>query len=285
MPDFEGLPGRLEDELRAKGFTLRGFHKAVEAAAGGVRGTSYGTVYSYVKEPVSKEVFRPHILEAMAEVLGVRYEYLLEGTGARTEREELLRQETLEAEEDPHLGATLRAFRAFKKVQARLPALNRGLRPPLQEAFLRTTMDLLECGGRPFEDWTEEEMARIMEPLAWLWHLPAKALGTSNPEKDFTPKEYEAYFLSLYQALQAAMPEKGQGDPEKSAEILWRVKQGLGEFWIPLPPSARKLDGMWWYGPFCGNESHSDPNPIMMNREGKEYVCPVCGERQPVRNP
>jgi transcriptional regulator with XRE-family HTH domain len=274
MADVEGMAGRLREELKARSMDLRTFAEGVREASEGAMGSSYGSVWSYVKGKVSEESLRPNIVESMARVLGVRPEWLLDGEGARTRQEEMLRQERGKA--DPETERHLTAWRAFRRVRKRTPTGE--LNVPLEEAFLRLALDLLNA-ERPIEEWTEDEMEGVLEPLAWLWHLPATALRGRGYQKRVETREFEAYFMAMYQALAAIVPGPGTRDLVETKETLWKVRNALRGFRLTLPPSATKRDGVWWYGPFCPNETHKGPERPAMEYKDGVYTCPVCGER------
>ena len=84
--DKSGLGRNLKRELQAKGWTITKLRSEVTARLGeGHPHTSYGSVWSYVNGEAPDNP-RREVLEAMADALGVRVEYLLHD-GPRTDAE------------------------------------------------------------------------------------------------------------------------------------------------------------------------------------------------------
>lgn len=98
--DPAALSRTLKDELERQGLGYRAFQQRVAEEVGGVRGSSYGAVYSYVTKPPRHP--RPDIVRGMARVLGVLYSYLATGQGPRT-GDEAVAQEHVEAEQPPEI--------------------------------------------------------------------------------------------------------------------------------------------------------------------------------------
>ncbi|HZD06066.1 MAG TPA: helix-turn-helix transcriptional regulator, partial [Longimicrobiales bacterium] len=84
-PDAGALARRLAARLEEKGWTYKEFQQRVREAAQGARGTSYGSVWSYVNGEVAEP--RPRVLQAMADVLGLSTDWLVSGAGPRTRKE------------------------------------------------------------------------------------------------------------------------------------------------------------------------------------------------------
>ena len=84
--DSSGLGERLERELKGKGWAITKLRSEVTNRLGdGHPHTSYGSVWSYVNGQAPDNP-RREVLEAMADALGVRVEYLLHD-GPRTDAE------------------------------------------------------------------------------------------------------------------------------------------------------------------------------------------------------
>src|SRR5689334_10691178 len=84
MPEFDPVAFgfRLREELERAGLDVKAFQAKVVERGGAMVGTSYGSIWSFVKGHAPREP-RVEVIEAMAHVLGVLPSYLMIG-GPRT---------------------------------------------------------------------------------------------------------------------------------------------------------------------------------------------------------
>lgn len=108
----------LKKELEER-WELQKFQEAVRKASGEARGTSYGAVWSYVNAPPDHP--RPEVVQAMAEVLGIRFEYLATGKKPRTDADA---ERMAAAESDPAIDAARDRFWACLERSLLYPSLS-----------------------------------------------------------------------------------------------------------------------------------------------------------------
>lgn len=84
-PDFDptAFGQRLQRALEEKGWSIKPFQEALVERTGKAPGTSYGSVYGYVKG-MAPVVPRQEVSDAMAELLGLTPRYLLFGAGPKS---------------------------------------------------------------------------------------------------------------------------------------------------------------------------------------------------------
>lgn len=113
--DPEVFGERLRKEMAERGLDVKALHEAVARLTNNGRGTSYGSVWSYVNGQASPSGPREVVVAALAEALGVLPEYLL-GGGPRTREEAALRERivTILEEHKPTL---------FELLQDKIPEL------------------------------------------------------------------------------------------------------------------------------------------------------------------
>lgn len=223
--DSRALGVRLAERLHEKGWSYKEFQRRVQSAAGGARGTSYGTVWSYVNGEVSEP--RAKVVQAMADVLGLSTDWLLSGEGPRTHGEvarRSVRGETPEAKDDrtDRLGVL---YRAMEAARARLPQLESDLLTRRDHVIENLVVDLLESGGRGLETYGEGEVAEAMVLVSWLISLPLRILGPDELRR--RRRGAEEYVLAMGAALRIAMAEPPGGQPFNSLSRLRRLRAAL----------------------------------------------------------
>ena len=198
--DSRALGERLSARLQEKGWSYKEFQQKVHKAAAGARGTSYGTVWSYVKGEVAEP--RPRIVQAMADVLGLSPEWLASGDGPRTEKE--VARGTLAAEigdEKTHRLGTL--LRAMETARSRLPSLEAKLLERRDHVLENLVVDLLESGGRGLETYGEGEVAEAIVLIAWLMAVPLRMVGRDPQAGPPDTAEEYALVMAVRRVVQA----------------------------------------------------------------------------------
>lgn len=220
--DSRALGERLSARLQEKGWSYKEFQRKVQRAAEGARGTSYGTVWSYVNGEVAEP--RPRVVQAMAEVLGLSTEWLASGDGPRTHKEIARNTVGTEALDDrtSRLGTL---FRAMATARSRLPALEGQILERRDHVLENLVIDLLESGGRGLETYGEGEVAEAIVLVAWLMALPLRMVGP-DPLAG-RPDGAEEYVLVMATALRVAMPRSPGGQPFNALSRLRQLRTAL----------------------------------------------------------
>jgi transcriptional regulator with XRE-family HTH domain len=228
--DSGSLARRLTSALDEKGWGYEDFHRRVRDAAHGARGTSYGSVWSYVNGKVSEP--RAPVVLAMAEVLGVTYEWLATGDGPRT-CEDAARQDRTPRAAARDEGARRLAslLDAMEGARDRLPDPPARLLARQDRIVERLVIDLLESGGRTFDSHAEGEVAEATRLVTWLLTLPMVALGgTESLERR---DRREAYTLSMAAALRLALGSGPASRPDRVLSRLRRLRAATRDFMAP----------------------------------------------------
>lgn len=216
-------PHVLPDGREVEELDVKNLQEQVRAATRGATGTSYGSIWSYVNGKAPLEP-RREVVEALGEILDRVPHYLMFGEGPRTPLEAARREaETTPWDDDPNILA----LQALFAVKDRMPFDHLSLSTVGEQAWRDLAIELLASGGDELSGYSPEEMAEILEPLGWLWILPLAAFGTWEGQ---TIRDWDSYFLAMYQALRLAMPERGSGDPKDTARFLSGVREGMQQF-------------------------------------------------------
>ncbi len=184
------LKKALEDWKRGgAGRSISSFHRIL--AERQVPGSSYAMVHRYLRGQ-----WKPSLgfLEAAAEVLGVRKEWLTYGEGPRTAAEAAMASRTISV----GLGAVLVTETEAKLLDlagelglAELHAVRRRLIASCRDGHQAPPASEVEDLG----DWLGK---RVLEPLQWL-------------ESDLSKRQGEDYVRAACHALMLAMPESRAG--------------------------------------------------------------------------
>ena len=231
--DSQALGARLAASLQEKGWSYKEFQEKVQRAAGGARGTSYGTVWSYVNGEVSEP--KPRVVRAMADALGLSTQWLVSGRGPRTHKE-IAREslhEDLRHEKTARLGSLLRAM---ETARSRLPPLEGQLLERRDHVVENLVVDLLESGGRGLETYGEGEVAEAFTLTAWMMALPLRMLG---PDGGAGSRGVgEEYILAMAATIRLAMPGSPEGQPFGVLARLRRLRAALaGDRSASTPPA------------------------------------------------
>lgn len=232
--DSQALGARLTASLQEKGWSYKEFQKRVKSAAGGARGTSYGTVWSYVNGEVSDP--RPRIVQAMADALGLSPKWLTSGNGPRT-RTDLARDAARADVRDEKTARLGVLFRAMETARSRLPPLEAQLLERRDHVVENFVIDLLESGGRGLDTFGEGEVAEAFVLIAWMMALPLRMLG---PEESGGSRGGEEYVLAMTTAIRLAMPASPDGEPFGVLARLRRLRASLAgrqDTRAPSPPA------------------------------------------------
>jgi transcriptional regulator with XRE-family HTH domain len=225
--DSAALSRRLAGALQDKGWGYEDFHQRVRTAADGARGSSYGSVWSYVNGKVAEP--RPRIVRAMADVLGVTYEWLATGDGPKT-REELARSGSTPRAAALDAGADrlARLLAAMEGARERAPDPSAQLLARQDRVVERLVIDLLESDGRSFESYAEGEVAEATRLVTWLLTLPLIVLG--GTEALSRRGRREAYTLSMTAALRLALADGPESRPHRVLDRLRRLRAQTRSF-------------------------------------------------------
>lgn len=208
---------RIKAELRTFG-TLRQLHRRVAGQLGDdARGTSYGAIRAIVEGEVDHP--RPNVTRAIADSLGVRFEYLMELDALRTERVRRARETEEEALELPPFADIL---------GQRIPSF-RALPPVVQAGVVHTTLRWMDIDHRRFEASDPSNVddaavkaaaaivATILDPIE-AWSIPADRLDSDR---------WVDYCLAMLNALTLSAPR-----PDEIPEDLYAKSMAA-----PRPPS------------------------------------------------
>jgi transcriptional regulator with XRE-family HTH domain len=229
MVDSGTLSRRLASRLEEKGWGYEDFHRRVRDAADGARGSSYGSVWSYVNGKVAEP--RPQIVRAMAEVLGVTYEWLVTGEGPRTAEEVARTRTPKSAARDEGSHRLARLLEAMEGARERLPDPPARLLARQDRVVERLVIDLLESDGRSFDSYAEGEVADATRLVTWLLTLPLIALG--GTEALARGDRREAYTLTMAAALRLALTDGPECRPHRVLDRLRRLRAATREFMTP----------------------------------------------------
>lgn len=240
MTDFDpqAFGARLRDEMGVRGLDVKALREAVHLETGGARGTSYGSVWSYVNGQAPLEP-RREVVEGMAKVLRVRAAWLLHGVEPRTEGEAVARGEARTVGDDTP-PEWLPFMRGIAEARGRLAELYGGNSfLGRDDLLIGLAMRFLRSGGRPLESYSEEQVAEAVFLLGWLIFLPGNALGGSDYLNN--QGEYESYFLAMVAALRIAMPGHDRAYPLSSLDEL-RAARAAWEARFPIPASPEAAE-------------------------------------------
>lgn len=221
MTDLVADPGaladRLSERLRERGWGYEDFHRKVRDASGGVRGTSYGSVWAYANGKIQEP--RPRVVRAMAEVLGVTYDWLMTGRGPRTVQEAARTEpRTRPAGDRPRVDRVARLLEAMDAEEGRVatPGAGSGHDRVVQALVI----DLLESDGLGLDRYAEGEVREAVRLVSWLLTFPLAAIG----EGSLSPEVRRAYLLSTAAAVRLALPASPDGRPLNILDRMRRLR-------------------------------------------------------------
>jgi transcriptional regulator with XRE-family HTH domain len=223
--DADSVGHRLSERLQERGWGYEEFHRRVREAAGGARGSSYGSVWAYVNGKVSEP--RPAVVRAMAEVLDVTYDWLMTGKGPRTVEDAARDRRTEAASPRPSvqrgsIDRVGRLLRAMEEARERMPPEAARLVGRNGRVIEQLVIDLLESDGLGLDRYAEGEVAEATRLVAWLLILPLDALGAQDlPD---SRDRSESYLLSMAAAIRLALPEAPHGRPRNVLDRLRRLR-------------------------------------------------------------
>lgn len=221
----DGLARRLSSTLEERGWGYEDFHRRVREAAAGARGSSYGSVWSYVNGKVAEP--RPRIVRAMADALGVTYEWLVSGQGPRTTEEAARTRTPPAAAREEGQQRLARLLEAMEGARERLPEPPARILARQDRVVERLVIDLLESDGRSFESYAEGEVAEATRLVTWILTLPLVTLG--GTEALARRDRREAYTLTMAAALRLALSDGAESRPHRVLERLRRLRAATRE--------------------------------------------------------
>lgn len=238
MPQVDplALGKRLSKEMARSKLTLEGFRLAVENRSGHARGTSYGSIWSYVNGQGSAEP-RRELIEAMADVLGVLPDYLLTGRGPRTKEDAAMQEAGLyvdERRDDEDIKRWRIVYRAISAAESKLPYLATTSFEGTRDAILEDlTMAFFRSGRLPLDGYTNGQFVEAVFLLAWLLTLPAAVFG---PSTDIG----EGYFMAMGSAL-ATLVRQEASPVDTLAKLRTAKKAWEAAYQPPLDPEQAAL--------------------------------------------
>ena len=243
MPTFDpkAFGERLRDALEEGGWDVKKLRQAVHTKTGGARGTSYGSVWSYVngQAPIDP---RREVVEALSELLDRLPEFLMYGEGPRTKREEQTEKARKEArvhEEGGEIEPWRESYDAMRAGMDRRSLLwSRATYFYTTEAlFQGLVIDFLESGGEEFLTWSPEDIEEVAFWLVSLIDAPVDALRPVEPGMNLAMRKWPEYFAAMTMAIGAALPEEGYGRPREILKEL-RASQELKKHFDSLLRSS-----------------------------------------------
>ena len=225
-PPQNDYAARLRQVREAHGEDIKTFHARVKNA--GDLKVSYAAARHYDFDRVAP----PDYFVAVAKEYPVRLDWLLTGEGPWTELEAKM-IEAVASADDAYEMAWQALERAEKRIRA--PFRLSDLDDVNQVVWLGLAVRFLRGGGeRRFEDYTEDQILHALEPFVWLLSLPWIAVRTNQTrDTSLTPRLANTYFLAMYQVLNVALPQPGEGDTDASIKFLHSFKQALTErLWL-----------------------------------------------------
>ena len=213
------IADRLSERLREKGLGYEDFQRRVREASDGARGTSYGSIWAYANGRVSEP--RPRVVRAMADVLGVTYEWLMTGRGPRTVAEAAREEGTGGRADDPdrkEIDRVARLIEAMDAEEGRVPSP--GPRSRHDRVVQALVIDLLESDGLGLDRYAEGEVREAVRLVSWLLTFPLDAVGSGR----LKPEMRHAYLLSIAAALRMALPPSPEGRPRSVLDRLRRLR-------------------------------------------------------------
>lgn len=224
-PTSSGYQDRLAQALERgpRPMSVRGLHQGLEDRFPDLRGTSYGGVRHYVEGKVTSP--RVELLRAMAEVLGVRPDWLAFGEGPMTEEEARLAEDLDVGEVERREAARRRELRdAFTRGFPPFPRLGALARTAMMEVANRISVYSESFGDEPPElpgPWAlagpDHDLERA-EAVGRMFMAAFEALRL-DPR---TLRALDRYVALQAQALLTMIPDRAQGEegarfsPEKS---------------------------------------------------------------------
>ena len=207
-----------------------------------LRGSSYGGIRQYVEGKIESP--RVDLLEAIADVLGVRPEWLTFNDGPMTKRQEQAQKVRKRTKAQEERGE-------FEPWQERYDSMLVGMKRPLplwgvagyfyatEPLVQGLVVDVLESGGEDLLKWSPEDVEEVTYWLMKLIAAPARDLRPGGPELvGRVMEKWPEYFAAMTMAIRAALPPEGQGRPR---EILarHRANEKFERWLVPTTSSPR----------------------------------------------
>jgi hypothetical protein len=218
MPEFDpkAFGSRLRGEMRERGVETKALQEDVRERTGGARGTSYGSVWSYVNGQAPVEP-RREVVEAMAVELGVLPEYLLHG-GPRT----LAEAEVASA----HEAEQPRFYARMLEELPRLKEFDPGLHMALLGVLERWATACERSGMTFDEDEVETHMLGfLLSSWAFMWQPLESWARWLGREIQSDQRSVSDYLMAMCHALNLSM--QAVAPPGLTADVV--------ESWPPLP--------------------------------------------------
>ena len=200
---------RIKSELEHFG-TLRELHQEVRERLGShIRGTSYGAVRAIVEGEVDHP--RPNVTQAIAEVLGVRSQYLLDLTGPRTSYEEATPGAPTLTTSELQFGQAMADVRAI--LRDAFPTADAAAFSQLWRLWSATTNREAIKGGstvhpRHQVDTEGADPRACAEQVVRAITAPLDALGVFLDRERVGTPALDGYIISIAQTLWTALADE-----------------------------------------------------------------------------
>ena len=190
-----------------------------------LRGSSYGGIRQYVGGKIESP--RMELLDAIADVLEVRPEWLAFNSGSMTKLQEQAKKARQQAKSREEGSAW----------QERYDGLRAGMERPsplwrMATYFYATevliqglVIDFLQSGGEDFETWSSEDIEEVTAWFVSQIEAPAQALWVAGPGVNLAMRKWPEYLAAMTMAIRAALPSEGQGRPQEIVKMLRTAKE------------------------------------------------------------
>lgn len=188
--DPEAFGDRVSDEMERNGWDITTLQERLKREKPDARGTSYASVWSYVKGQAPARGPRPEVVEGLSELFSVRPEYLLHG-GPRTEADAALR-----AEEEPN---------PLDRLRAKIPELEE-FDYSVQAALMTYMHRWVKAHVRVEREVTIEEAVNHAASVWEYMHGPLNAWAERvGKEVPIHKAGAEDYFMAMLHALNLSL--------------------------------------------------------------------------------
>ena len=224
--------------------SVRKLAKEISGRYEHLRGSSYSGIRQYVEGKIDSP--RVELLDAIADVLGVRPEWLGFARGPMTKRQEQaqkVQQRAKSHEEGSEMAPWQERYDALRAgVERPSPLWNMGryfyATEPLMQGLV---IDFLESGGEHFLTWSPEDIEEVTLWLVSVIEAPAQALRPAKEGANRFMEKWPEYFTAMTIAIRAALPREGQGRPREIVTRL-RAARELKKQMIPTKASPQEQD-------------------------------------------
>jgi hypothetical protein len=214
--DPKAFGKRLQEALEQRGWDVMTLKRKVYTETGGARGTSWASIYSYVRGVGSEGGPRLEVVEALGALLNRLPEYLMYGKGPMTQAQK-------QAQERGEIGPWQERYDAIRAGMERTsPFWDMAAYFYATEPLIAgLVIDLLESGGEELVTWSAEDVELVTVAVVNLISLPAVSLSTGDwLGESPVSRKWPEYLAAMTMAIRAVLPERGNGRPEEFVSRL-----------------------------------------------------------------